>query len=102
MAPEILNYEAYNMKADVYTFAIVMWEILTGETPYGYVRSKQHLIRQILVEKVRPAIDERWPDTIKGMLESSFDSELGKRPVSSRASSKCTLRQHFQSPLPLL
>ena len=86
MAPELLNKEAYNMKADVYTFSLVMWQILTGSIPYGFVKSKRHLIHQIVVEKVRPTIDDRWPDSIQGMLESSFDSEMGKRPVSFYAS----------------
>jgi serine/threonine protein kinase len=102
MAPECLRGEAYNMKADVYTFAILLWEILTGRTPYSFVKGKSHLIHTIDTEKVRPTIDESWPSSIQGMLESSFDSDMGKRPVSSHAFSKCTVRLHSQSLLPLL
>ena len=39
MAPECLRDEAYNMKADVYTFALVFWEMLTGQMPYSFTTS---------------------------------------------------------------
>ena len=46
MAPEVLvdPPEAYNMKADVYTFGIVMWEIFSLEMPYGHIRRRDELL----------------------------------------------------------
>lgn len=79
MAPECLSGNPYNMKADVYTFAIIVWEILSGKTPYVFVRNRQQLTKFIL-ENGRPVIDETWPSSIQGMLQSSFDSEVDKRP----------------------
>jgi hypothetical protein len=71
------------MKADVYTFAVILWEILNGGMPYGFVKGRSHLVRCIVEENVRPPIDGGWPSSVKGMLESSFDSEIEKRPVGS-------------------
>jgi len=34
MAPEILRGEMYTEKADVYSFGVILWEMLTGEIPY--------------------------------------------------------------------
>jgi len=34
MAPEIVRQEPYSEKADVFSFAIILWEILTREEPY--------------------------------------------------------------------
>jgi len=34
MAPEVLNNKPYTYKADVYSFGIVMYEIICRETPY--------------------------------------------------------------------
>jgi serine/threonine protein kinase len=89
MAPECLCGKEYNMKADVYSFAIILWEILTGRTPYGCVKGISHLMQQIVEEHVRPSIDESWPSSIQGLLEISFDSEIGKRPVSP-----CLIEMH--------
>ena len=46
MAPEVLTDppEKYNLKADVYTFAIVLWEIFTLELPFFHVRSRDELV----------------------------------------------------------
>ncbi|KAG0580630.1 hypothetical protein KC19_4G188300 [Ceratodon purpureus] len=35
MSPEVLEHKPYNHKADVYSFGITMWEVLTGEVPYS-------------------------------------------------------------------
>lgn len=34
MAPEVIRYEPYNEKCDVYSFAIILNEIMTGTHPY--------------------------------------------------------------------
>lgn len=82
MSPECLSGCAYNMKADVYSFSIVLWEILSGKTPYFFIRKVHQLVRQVVDESVRPAIDYSWPAAVQGMMESSFDSDIDKRPVS--------------------
>ncbi|KAL7526533.1 hypothetical protein ACHAXR_001532 [Thalassiosira sp. AJA248-18] len=80
MAPECLSGNPYNLKADIYTFAIILWEILSGRTPYEFVRRRHQLIHYVVEENGRPVIDESWPLAIQGMLESSFDPEIQKRP----------------------
>ena len=46
MAPEVLvdPPEKYNMKADVYSFSIVLWEMLSLTSPFSHVRSKRQLV----------------------------------------------------------
>eukprot|EP00897_Mesotaenium_endlicherianum_P003302 jgi/Mesen1/29/ME1078911C05710 len=34
MAPEVLEQEPYNEKADVYSYGIVLWELVTREEPF--------------------------------------------------------------------
>lgn len=34
MAPEVIRSEPYDEKSDVYSFAIILNELLTGEYPY--------------------------------------------------------------------
>ncbi|SPT21147.1 unnamed protein product [Triticum aestivum] len=34
MAPEVINHKSYDHKADVFSFAIVLWELVTLKVPY--------------------------------------------------------------------
>uniref|UniRef100_A0A453DJ87 Protein kinase domain-containing protein n=1 Tax=Aegilops tauschii subsp. strangulata TaxID=200361 RepID=A0A453DJ87_AEGTS len=34
MAPEVINHKPYDHKADVFSFAIVLWELVTSKVPY--------------------------------------------------------------------
>lgn len=34
IGPEIFNGEKYDNKCDVYSFGILMWEIISGQIPY--------------------------------------------------------------------
>ena len=48
MSAEVLSGEAgYNLKADVYTYGIVLWELLSLEKPFVLIRNKHALIRHV-------------------------------------------------------
>lgn len=34
MAPEIADHQEYNEKGDVYSFSLIMWEMLAGTKPF--------------------------------------------------------------------
>uniref|UniRef100_A0A7S3YQF7 Protein kinase domain-containing protein n=2 Tax=Lotharella globosa TaxID=91324 RepID=A0A7S3YQF7_9EUKA len=55
MAPEVMLFEQYSEKADIYSFAIVLQEMLTGLEPYSEEKSKEQLLMQIAKNKRRPA-----------------------------------------------
>ena len=80
MAPECLDEDKYNMKADVYTFALVFWEMLTGQAPYSFLHTWENLYYYVVEKGHRPEIKDEWPVHIQGMLESSFDADQARRP----------------------
>lgn len=80
MAPECLVGQPYNLKVDIYSFSIILWEILSNQTAYSHIRRRRQLITEVVDEHVRPIIDEKWPERIVGMLESSFDRCITTRP----------------------
>ncbi|MBA0618053.1 hypothetical protein Godav_027448, partial [Gossypium davidsonii] len=41
MAPEVIEHKPYDHKADVFSFGISLWELLTGELPYGLLTPLQ-------------------------------------------------------------
>ncbi|XP_008054905.1 proto-oncogene serine/threonine-protein kinase mos [Carlito syrichta] len=53
-APELLKGEAITPKADIYSFAITLWQMATGEVPYSGER--QHVLYAVVAYHLRPAL----------------------------------------------
>ena len=34
MAPEVIEHKPYGERADIFSFGILLWELLTGRVPY--------------------------------------------------------------------
>ncbi len=54
-APEVCLREPYSQPADVYSFGIVMWEVMTGQFPFGELWSKTQFTTEIVAEIVKGA-----------------------------------------------
>ncbi|PKI75717.1 hypothetical protein CRG98_003860 [Punica granatum] len=84
MAPELFNSKS-NMvteKIDVYSFGIVMWELLTGEEPYENLRSEE-IIAGIINGNLRPNIPS-WCDPVwRSLMERCWSSDPESRPSFS-------------------
>ncbi|KAL6546144.1 Serine/threonine-protein kinase sty46 [Orobanche gracilis] len=54
MAPEVIEHKSYDHKADVFSFGVVLWELLTGKIPYEYLTPLQAAVG--VVQKVKPLV----------------------------------------------
>jgi len=53
MAPEMLNGSVYNYKADVWSLGTIMFEMLTGYSPFRHAQNKEDLKRRINQEQIQ-------------------------------------------------
>ena len=44
MAPEVIRNAQYNEKADIYSFGVLLWELITGMVPYGEQRTDTKIV----------------------------------------------------------
>ena len=68
MAPEIFENKSYTTKADVYSFGIVLWEIICRVTPYKKLKNPHAIMKYVTIEKKRPdlaKIPESCPDEVR-------------------------------------
>lgn len=53
MAPECLKSEDYTTKADVYSYAIVLWEIICREPPFKNLKPHE-ILHNVVTKGARP------------------------------------------------
>lgn len=79
MAPEIVRQEAYSEKADVFSFAIILWELLTRSEPYAG-QDGLALAYAVANDGLRPPIPAYCPAEWAALMVRSWDDDPAVRP----------------------
>jgi len=76
-APEILKNQNYTEKADVYSFAIVLWEMVTREDPYKGIAPFQ-VVLAVGTQGARPPLpvngNPKWLELIQRCWAEDFNT----------------------------
>jgi len=80
MSPEVLQGKILNEKTDVYSFAIVLWEMLTGKEPFEEHSSYEVFVHAVCVKDERPALPEDMHPALKALLTECWQKIPDKRP----------------------
>ena len=81
MAPEVALSDAYGTPADVFSFAILMWEILTLKHAFCNMKSVDEHEHHVYVRKKRPCIPLCWSKKMKKIMEKSWAHDPSVRPL---------------------
>uniref|UniRef100_A0A8R7PLQ9 Protein kinase domain-containing protein n=3 Tax=Triticum urartu TaxID=4572 RepID=A0A8R7PLQ9_TRIUA len=101
MAPEVINHKPYDHKADVFSFAIVLWELVTSKVPYENLTPLQAALsvrqglRLVIPSGVHPRLSKLiqrcWgenPHTRPVFSEITAELEDILRPIQVASRSK--------------
>jgi serine/threonine protein kinase len=80
MAPEVFNANPYGLPADVYSFSVLLWEVVALEVPYKGMAGPQHA-RFAYVKKRRPKVERSWPVEMKALIASGWAHKAQDRPT---------------------
>ena len=79
MAVEVIRKHPYNVKADVFSFSILLWELMALVKPYDGLVGQQ-VKECVSVFGERPAIPRTWPTTLRRILRRGWCENLIDRP----------------------
>ncbi|CAB4440326.1 unnamed protein product [Rhizophagus irregularis] len=84
IAPEVIAGKQATKASDIYSFAMLMWEISSGQPPFLNCKHDYDLILNI-INGIRPRIVSGTPLEYESLMKQCWDADPLKRPDS------CTL-----------
>lgn len=80
MAPEVIEHNPYREKADVFSFGIVLWELLTGRIPYSDMTPLQAAVG-VVQKGLRPPIPPNCPPPLSDIMRLCWQRDPSVRPA---------------------
>lgn len=80
VAPEIFTESRYTLKVDIYSFAIVFYEIITSEKPYKELKNPVDIFNEVSQNDRRPKFNNNIPDCYRDLIEKCWQSDASERP----------------------
>lgn len=87
MAPEVMKDEVYNGKADVYSFGILMFQVVTNSMPFAELYKEfsnlgfMKFIELVANEGRRPVFNKKVKKSIKNLIEKCWSNNPTERPT---------------------
>ena len=79
MAPEVLDSSPYNEKADVYSYGVVLWELLTQDEPFRGIAPMQ--IMRLIDRGERPPFPANAHPAYRNLVEACWAGDPDTRPT---------------------
>ncbi|XVF54126.1 hypothetical protein PTKIN_Ptkin05aG0155800 [Pterospermum kingtungense] len=79
MAPEMIKEKHHTKKVDVYSFGIVLWELLTALTPFDNMTPEQAAFA-VCQKNARPPLPPKCPLAFTHLINRCWSSNPEKRP----------------------
>lgn len=81
MSPECGLGAEYNLKADVYSFGLILYTMLSTHIPYEGINDREEHAKKVFQDGLRPRPYAAWPMSITKLLEQSWAQDISLRPT---------------------
>ena len=85
MLRQVLKGEARDEKADTYSYAMLLFELMSRELPFANVSPAQVVMGVITNLLPRPTLPhaDAWPLSLRGLMERCWQHAPAQRPAFS-------------------
>jgi serine/threonine protein kinase len=80
MAPEVFESKSYTEKCDVFSFGIILWEVLTRRKPFDDIGGPAFRIMWAVHKGSRPPPIANCPPPIERLMSACWDKDPNARP----------------------
>eukprot|EP01091_Cochliopodium_minus_P017693 TRINITY_DN6997_c0_g1_i1.p1 TRINITY_DN6997_c0_g1~~TRINITY_DN6997_c0_g1_i1.p1 ORF type:complete len:570 (-),score=212.55 TRINITY_DN6997_c0_g1_i1:52-1683(-) len=88
VAPEVYLTNSYSIQSDVYSFAIILWEMITESNPKGYMKAKE-MAERVAKEDYRPPFPQIEEPPLSpyhipelfGIIKRAWSKDFKDRPT---------------------
>uniref|UniRef100_A0AAY4DGX8 non-specific serine/threonine protein kinase n=1 Tax=Denticeps clupeoides TaxID=299321 RepID=A0AAY4DGX8_9TELE len=100
MAPEVIRMQdnnPYSFQSDVYSYGIVLYELMTGELPYSMVGNRDQIIFMVGRGYLSPDLSKLYkscPKAMKRLVADCIKKCKDERPLFPQILSSIELLQH--------
>ncbi|CAI5647994.1 unnamed protein product [Oreochromis niloticus] len=100
MAPEVIRMEdnnPYSFQSDVYSYGIVLFELMTGELPYSQIGNRDQIIFMVGRGYLSPDLSKLYkncPKAMKRLVADCIKKSKDERPLFPQILSSIELLQH--------
>ena len=86
MAPEIACATRYDSQADIFSFGIILYEVIKRDVPYTERTDLNgfNLALEVAIKGLRPTIEEDWHPGLKSLLRDCYEMMPSNRPTFSQ------------------
>jgi serine/threonine protein kinase len=83
MAPEVNIGFKYGFRADIYSFSLVLWELMSLKFCFDDITNIIDFASNVYEKKVRPDIKKDWPKELKRLLRQGWHHDPLNRPEAA-------------------
>ncbi|PKY24326.1 kinase-like protein [Rhizophagus irregularis] len=87
IAPEVIAGKDYTVESDIYSIAMLMWEISSGQPPFNNYEHDFDVTMKI-INGIRPKIVPETPLEYKKLMQQCWDADPSNRPDGNTLKSK--------------
>uniref|UniRef100_A0A0A9GI92 Protein kinase domain-containing protein n=1 Tax=Arundo donax TaxID=35708 RepID=A0A0A9GI92_ARUDO len=78
MAPEVFKHRKYDKKVDIFSFAMILYEMLEGDPPFSSYEPYE--AAKYVADGHRPAFRKGYLPELKDLIELCWSGDISLRP----------------------